>query len=489
MASRWGIARRDDGSWTVRAGDRELGVRPDRDSALTLLANEFAAAPADTPDLAPGQRQFRIPLLVAEGIETGDGRFINAGALGNRELPLPLMLLTETGWGHDGAVICGRIDTLSRVSGGLGDATGVYLATDDGAMGAHLAEQKAVRGISADLDSLEVEFEEVGEPDADGWVDVLMRVTAGRVMGATQCPMPAFQECTIECDPLEADDSASIGTDEMAAATRSAEQGSQPLRWAMTLGERQRAHRPAITAAAIDDVPVAPAAWFTDPQLDAPTPLTVTSDGRVFGHLCLWGTQHIGADGPLIPPRDCDPDYPHFRLHAVDLDDGTTAAVGHLTIGIGHAALTADARTATAHYDNAHARAAQVIAGNDDHGVWVAGWVDPTATPEQIYALRASALSGDWRGIGGRRELVAALAVNVAGFPIQRARAHLANNRPVSLVAAGARQLIAMKQAVERHELEALRARLDILERSIEPLQPMVASAILQRYDTSRSRV
>lgn len=482
MARRWGIARQDDDTWTVRAGDRVLGVRPDRDSAMTLLTSEFAAAPADSPDLQPGQRAFRIPLLVAEGIETGDGRFITPGALGMRDLPLPLMLLTETGWGHDGAVISGRIDTLVRVKSGLGDATGVYLDTDDGAMGAHLAEQQAVRGISADLDSLEVEFEEVGEPDDDGWMDVLMRVTAGRVMGATQCPMPAFQECTIECDPVETDSSVEIGTDEMASATRTAEQGSQPLRWAMTMGERHRVQRP-LTAAAVHDVPLAPAGWFRNPHLEGPTPLTVTSDGRVFGHLCTWGTQHMAADGPLIPPRESDPDYPHFRLHAVDLDDGTTASVGHLTVGIGHAALTADARTATAHYDNAKARAAQVIAGNDEHGVWVAGWVDPFATPEQIYALRASALSGDWRGVGAKRELIAALAVNVAGFPIQRAKGHMAGGRPMSLVAAGSRQLIEMKQAVERHELEDVRRRIAILEQSIEPLQPMVASALLARYD------
>jgi hypothetical protein len=41
-------------------------------------------------------------------------------------------------------------------------------------------------------------------------------------------------------------------------------------------------------------------------------------------------------------------------------------------------------------------------------------------TAEQLAVLRAGALSGDWRRIGGNLELIAALAVTTPGFPIAR---------------------------------------------------------------------
>jgi hypothetical protein len=57
----------------------------------------------------------------------------------------------------------------------------------------------------------------------------------------------------------------------------------------------------------------------------------------------------------------------------------------------------------------------------------------PGTTDEQMVALRASDVSGDWREVGDQMEMIAALAVNVAGFPIARTE----NGRQVSLVAAG----------------------------------------------------
>jgi hypothetical protein len=62
----------------------------------------------------------------------------------------------------------------------------------------------------------------------------------------------------------------------------------------------------------------------------------------------------------------------------------------------------------------------------------------PTATEQDMFTLKATgALSGDWRRIGGNLELVAALAVNVPGFPIPRLElAASANGVPTALVAA-----------------------------------------------------
>jgi len=78
-----------------------------------------------------------------------------------------------------------------------------------------------------------------------------------------------------------------------------------------------------------------------------------------------------------------------------------------------------------------------VVAGEDEHGIWIAGGVRDGVTPEQRAELQAAALSGDWRKVGGNLELVAALAVNVPGFPIPRVQVAASSEGQVSLVAAG----------------------------------------------------
>lgn len=101
----------------------------------------------------------------------------------------------------------------------------------------------------------------------------------------------------------------------------------------------------------------------------------------------------------------------------------------------GHAGMRLSADEAAAFYDNVNTVVADVTAGEDAFGIWVSGVIRRHATREQVEALRASPLSGDWRQIDGSLELVAALAVNSGGFPIPRAR--VASGAPLALVAAG----------------------------------------------------
>jgi hypothetical protein len=117
--------------------------------------------------------------------------------------------------------------------------------------------------------------------------------------------------------------------------------------------------------------------------------------------------------------------------------------VGQLTLAGGHASLEASAAEAVRHYDDTASAIADVHAGEDAHGIWVAGGLRPEAKPEQIRALRASAPSGDWRPIRGALELVAVCQVNVPGFPVARAR--VASGAVMALVAAGALPLAKIK--------------------------------------------
>jgi hypothetical protein len=69
---------------------------------------------------------FRIPLVIPEDLESGDGRKFKKGAIEIRELPLPLMWQIKSAEGHNGSVVVGRIDTMERVENGIGNATGVF---------------------------------------------------------------------------------------------------------------------------------------------------------------------------------------------------------------------------------------------------------------------------------------------------------------------------------------------------------------------------
>lgn len=178
-----------------------------------------------------------------------------------------------------------------------------------------------------------------------------------------------------------------------------------------------------------------PTEWFDNPGLDHPTPLTVTADGRVYGHIAAWDIRHIGLPGNITPPKSRS-GYAFFHTGVVATAGGADVPVGQLTLAGGHAPLSADASAAVRHYDDTASAVADVHAGEDEHGIWVAGALRPTATPEQVRALRASAPSGDWRPINGGLELVAVCQVNVPGFPIARAR--VASGATMALVAAGA---------------------------------------------------
>lgn len=191
----------------------------------------------------------------------------------------------------------------------------------------------------------------------------------------------------------------------------------------------------AVVAAGIPEAP--PLEWFVNPNLSGPTPVTVTADGRVFGHAACWGACHTSfADACVTPPRESD--YGYFTTGEVMTAEGKNVAVGQITIGTSHAPTRGVSLAAAVdHYGDTGTAVADVSAGVDDHGIWIAGAVRPGTTEQSVHALRASALSGDWRRIGGTLRMVALLAVNVPGFPIPRTSTALNHGKQLSLVASG----------------------------------------------------
>lgn len=373
---------------------------------------------------------FRIPLVIPEDLESGDGRKFEKGAIEIRELPLPLMWQIKTDEGHNGSVVVGRIDHMERVENGIGNATGVF---DSGAYGQEaerLVREGFIRGVSADLDQFEASQHtvELSDDEDAGKIgtDKLM-ITHARVMAVTLVPKPAFQECQIYL----------VNNDK--------KQEDIVIPDGVYVDEMDPIEASALVACGLvaGSVPVVPPrSWFDNPKLTQATPLTVDDDGRVFGHIAAWHVDHIGMSFGTRPPRSKSK-YAYFHTGVVRTDDGTDIPVGQLTLAGGHASLEASAAEAARHYDDTASAIADVHAGEDAFGIWVAGSLRPGVTPEQVRALRASAPSGDWRPIKGQLELVAVCQVNVPGFPIARAR--VASGAVMALVAAGAQVLARMK--------------------------------------------
>jgi hypothetical protein len=407
--------------------------------------------------------EFYIPLVIPEEVESGDGRVIVKDALSMRELPLPLLWQIQTGEGHNGSVVVGKIVVMERVDGGIGNAKGYF---DKGAYGQEaerLVRGGFIRGVSADLDQFEgdEEVQEVKETSDTKVESGKIKIKKARVMAVTLVPKPAFQECSIQlADELGGEE------EEVNIPDGVYVEGVNPL-------DASALVACGMIAGAIPVNP--PKEWFNDPKLTTATPLTVDDDGRVFGHIAAWNVDHIGMSMGTKPPRSRSK-YAYFHTGVVRTDDGTDVPVGQLTLAGGHASLEASASEAVRHYDDTASAIADVHAGEDAYGIWVAGSVRPGSTPEQIRALRASAPSGDWRPIKNSLELVAVCQVNVPGFPIARAR--VASGAVMALVAAGASVLAQLKS----DPLLEMKGRLEALERPQK--EALVASA-----NDARSRI
>jgi hypothetical protein len=144
--------------------------------------------------------------------------------------------------------------------------------------------------------------------------------------------------------------------------------------------------------------------------------------------------------------------------------------------------LSASAEEAIKHYDDTDSAVADVIAGEDQFGIYVAGALRPDVTPAQIRQFRASSPSGDWRPINGRLELVAVCNVNVPGFPIARAIT-ASGGVPGALVAAGAAYLAELRETNKMEDLESRLSRIEGAELSAkaDAARTRMAALINQR--------
>jgi hypothetical protein len=395
-------------------------------------------------------------VLAIEGLPTSDGRYLMPGKISHRDLPLTLMAQTVTDDGHKGAFAAGRIDEIYRENRpDLGkDAIaivgkGVFADTDEGREAAQLLEEEVLRGVSIDFAPtasylLDPDSYEPVDPEEMDILDLLLgageylRGFEGDIMGATLCPFQAFEDATLRI--IEVGDKMLIAS-------------AFPM-------------RKVLTASAAGLAPLKPPHdWFFTQETEGPCPLTVTPEGRVFGHLALWNQCHRSmSEYCEMAPRSRS-GYAYFHTGAITADNGEKVNVGRITVGDGgHASVSPYIGTegAIKHYDETGMVGAFVRATDGNYGIWLSGVVRSDCPAEKVRDMEANPPSGDWREEKGRLELCAALSVPVAGFPVPRYEAALVasggDERVVSLIAMGYAEPGEFTRADQR-KFETLKAK------------------------------
>lgn len=412
-------------------------------NGTTAAAREDALAAALVAPSATLPTHAVVTIL-REGVESSDGRWFAPGGGSWREPPLTMTVNHDPDQRVGQIVRIGRVADIDAFAGALDDTnlpesfaaavgdTGDFIVglvqfdlgldsdgrlVDPQAPGRQAAREVDngfLRGVSAELGDIHVEFECVREDpdDPEFCLDYLIRFVRFRIGAVTFTPFQAIEDAqTITTGDADAEAIIASGV--------------------VVVREPER-----LAADAQPDDP--PREWFESPGFDEPSPLVWEDNGRVYGHIALWGTCHIGrTDCCLSPPRS-QSGYAYFRTGEVRCSDGSRVPVGSLTMGTGHAPLDLSPSQVVEHYDSTGTQVAQVAAGEDDHGIWIAGARSPDVTPAQLRVLMAASASGDWRRIGGSLELVRVLAVNTPGFPVPRVRTLVASGEQTALVAAGA---------------------------------------------------
>lgn len=362
-------------------------------------------------------------VLAVEGIPTSDGRFLMPGKIEHRELPLSLMAQFINDEGHKQSIIAGKITSIDwEERSDLGEgaiavtARGEFADTPEGRMAAQLVADEMLRHVSIDFaptatHMLDKETHEIIDDEEMGLEALLggefLRGYEGKIMGATLCAFSAFEDATMQIVEIDAE--------------RAVIASAFPRRLVLT-------------ASAAGIAPLKPPKeWFYTKETDGPCPLTVTAEGRVFGHLALWNQCHRSiTDHCEMAPRSRS-GYAFFHTGSLTTYEGEKVSVGRITVGDGGHAST-DPRLglsgAIDHYDKTGIVGAFVRATDGRYGIWLSGAVRSDCPAEKVRDMEANPPSGDWREESMALELCAALSVPVAGFPVPRYEA--------SLVASGA---------------------------------------------------
>ncbi len=472
----WTIdATTEAGYWLVRCGDvidsrwMSVGAAQIRHGQLVTTRLSMTAAAGDTP---PDGRPFYAVLCVDE-YESADGRYFEHFEW--ETLPLSLWTLDDNGGGgHMGAEASGSIRTIERLSDNRRIfATGVLNTTDEGLQTTAQIESQTLRFVSVDPADYECD-EEITKIGTDGWpIDGRLRFTKYVIGGATVLGNPAIRLAVVWLDgmdapaeltmplpdpvpPVQIPEIVDVDDDQdiiVIMASAAAEQTAALEHHTDYLGAADEvgiiADDPALrtllasaVAARVEEracvltdhcggPALPPAEWFEQPQLSGPTPLTITPEGRIFGHVALWTVPHRGFlhyawSEKIYAPRNTT-GYREFLTGSTPVaccveprcgHERQTLRTGVLTVGTTHAGKRLSAADAQRFYENSGLQAADVLMFDDQWGPCISGALRPGMDDARVREVLGSTPSGDWRWINGNLELCAVLGVNTGGIPV-----------------------------------------------------------------------
>ena len=504
IARRWAESTAEEIVASAAGSDDEDGgadaSTEDTTEAVVEDTAEAAQHEDDDEAAAPTTAYEWEGVLIVEGLPSGDGRQIKEGALTHRELPIPLMLQVENAMGHDGSRIAGSIHEIERIGQEI-IGRGKFDSGVDGQEAKRLISEGTMRGVSADIDSVIVEFvtpegESVDFEDVIfGGVEAIEMLVEGRIMGATITPFPAFQEAyisVIESGDITEALVASGYRGDVWTVGRPINDGE------FSVGGRATLDLAALVASAATDhlsvIPVnPPQAWFSLEEMSEPEPFTVYADGRVYGLVAQFGSCHIGFSKRCVPVPQGGAPFKKFRNKNTLTEDGDLIATGPVYMDTVHPDLRKKASDTQAFYAHTGCAVADVALYENEWGIVAAGSLRPNISPEQARTLRGSDISPDWREVDGKLQVVGLLAVNVSGFIVDGLVA--SGGQPIetsqprglfdsvtgevrSLVAAG---MVRHADFANREEIDDLRSEVAELREAIRPYRAERAAARVVR--------
>lgn len=338
-------------------------------------------------------REIHFPVLTQLDTFTAEGglrRNLSSEGGSVRDLPRTIYMQTTQDEAHKGAVAVGALyeATLDAENGTLRDGKGWLVDLPIGREAAVYVASGALKHNSIDMTDVKVRV----DPNfANDPFTLDVYFDEWKLGATTLVGKPAFANASAEImASLEADDTPLVCDAPTVINISFAEDADEIV-------------------ASLEGCP--PWEYFHRPEPKNHHKITVAEPDAngfiaVYGHLGLWNTPHDGYtdNAPVIPrPRD---NYASFNKAGVLTDRGQIET-GPICLKGGHTTIT----KALDSVENAWADV-RVTAGV--HGPWLSGVVRPGTSDNDVYAARASRISGHWKG--GR--LKAIVSVNAEGFDV-----------------------------------------------------------------------
>ncbi|NKY48019.1 hypothetical protein [Nocardia cerradoensis] len=380
------------------------------ESALEIPAPARVASAADTGGTTVA-RSFEALLIPTGVVGRSQGWMLASNVqLVDTALPLAMKWQKKADPGHEGAYTVAVIQSIEVREGGVW-GRGVTLDTPEAAEAAAEVEAMVSRPSIELVGRSEVLTDSAGNPVTPDtaeqmWMDgaaIVSRIDVAEIVAATLVSVPEFRDAHM------------ILGDEV--------DNSQGL--ALVAAAKARTVDPDIY----------PAEFFDNPDLDEPTPIHVTREGRVVGHLACWKTMHTAYPDMQVTPYRSYSGYAEFHQSTAHLDNGERLRVGRLTVGGGHAVAGHGMRAAIEHYDDVGTCWSLVRAYEDAIGIAVSGVIEANADEKMVKLALGTPHSGHWERVGGHPELLIGHAVNSPGFPIPVAQRLRDRDGDLALVA------------------------------------------------------